>query len=89
MANQHDIIPGIATKTAAWDSLTQEQKDYASRLLAVRAGMIENIDQNIGKLIDHLKQTGEYDNTLIVFTSDNGGSEASSASGGHPTLQWG
>ncbi len=59
-----------------WDSLTQEQKDYASRILAVRAGMIENMDQNIGKVIDHLKQTGEYDNTLIVFTSDNGGSEA-------------
>ena len=38
--------------------------------------MIENMDQNIGKLIDHLKQTGQYDNTLIVFTSDNGGSEA-------------
>ena len=61
---------------APWDSLTQEQKDYASQLLAVPAGMIENMDQNIGKLIDHLKQSGRYGNTLIVFTSDNGGSEA-------------
>jgi arylsulfatase A-like enzyme len=59
-----------------WDSLTQEQKDYASRILAVRAGMIENLDQNVGRLIQYLKQVGEYDNTLIMFTSDNVGSEA-------------
>ena len=61
---------------AQWDSLTQEERDYATGILEVRAGMIENMDQNIGRLIDHLKQTGQYDNTLIVFTSDNGGSEA-------------
>ena len=59
-----------------WDSLTQEQRDYSSQILAVRAAMIEDMDSNIGRLIDHLKQTGEYDNTLIVFTSDNSGSEA-------------
>ena len=58
-----------------WNSLTQEQRDYAAQILAVRAAMIENMDDNIGRLIDHLKQSGEYDNTLIVFTSDNGGSE--------------
>ena len=59
-----------------WNSLTQEQRDYASKILAVRAAMIENMDHNVGRLIDHLKQTGEYDNTLIMFTSDNSGSEA-------------
>ena len=59
-----------------WDSLTQEERDYAVRLFSVRAGMIENMDQNIGRLVGYLKQTGEYDNTLIVFASDNGGSEA-------------
>ena len=59
-----------------WDSLTQEQRDYSAQILAVRAAMIEDMDRNIGKLIDYLKQIDEYDNTLIVFTSDNGGSEA-------------
>ncbi|MFZ0553992.1 MAG: arylsulfatase, partial [Nitrososphaeraceae archaeon] len=59
-----------------WDSLTQEQQNYSSQILAVRAAMIEDMDSNIGRVIDHLKQTGEYDNTLIVFTSDNSGSEA-------------
>ena len=70
-------LPQGQPPNEAWDSLSQEQRDYAVAILAVRAGMIENMDQNIGRLIDHLKQTGEYDNTLIVFTSDNGGSEAS------------
>ncbi|MGB9678236.1 MAG: sulfatase-like hydrolase/transferase, partial [Candidatus Ratteibacteria bacterium] len=39
----------------------------------VYAGMIENLDENIGKLIKSLKETGKYENTLIIFTSDNGG----------------
>jgi arylsulfatase A-like enzyme len=68
-------LPQRLPPNQPWDSLTQEQKNYASNILAIRAGMIENMDQNIGRLIQHLKQIGRYDNTLIVFTSDNGGSE--------------
>ena len=40
---------------------------------ATYAGMIENLDMNIGRVISHLKKTGKYDNTMIIFTSDNGG----------------
>lgn len=40
---------------------------------ATYAGMIENLDMNIGRMISHLKKTGKYDNTMIIFTSDNGG----------------
>ena len=40
--------------------------------MAVYAGMIEAMDFHIGRLIDHLKATGQYDNTLFIFTSDNG-----------------
>ena len=36
------------------------------------AAMVEHMDANIGKLIDHLKATNLYDNTLIIFLSDNG-----------------
>lgn len=39
----------------------------------IYAAMIYNLDWNIGRLIDALKETGQYDNTLIIFTSDNGG----------------
>ncbi len=37
------------------------------------AGMIENLDENIGRVINTLKETGKYENTIIIFTSDNGG----------------
>ena len=69
-------LPSGQPSNVPWDSLSEEEKEYAAKILAVRAAMIENMDQNIGRLIDHLKQTGQYDNTVIVFTSDNSGSEA-------------
>ncbi|UBM59716.1 sulfatase [Marinilongibacter aquaticus] len=50
-------------KKEGWNG--QENAQYAT--------MVENIDQNIGRLIDGLKSKGLYENTLIVFTSDNGG----------------
>jgi arylsulfatase len=34
--------------------------------------MVDNLDHNIGRLVDYLRQSGQYDNTLIVFMSDNG-----------------
>ncbi len=37
------------------------------------AAMIETLDENIGKVVKHLKKTGEWDNTITIFTSDNGG----------------
>jgi arylsulfatase len=36
------------------------------------AGMVDSIDVNVGRVVDYLKKTGEYDNTMIVFMSDNG-----------------
>jgi arylsulfatase len=58
-----------------WNTLSPIQKDYAARILAVHAAMIENLDKNIGRVVQYLKNTGQYDNTLIMFTSDNGTSE--------------
>lgn len=58
-----------------WDSLTPDEKTYRAKVLAVHAAMIDNMDYNIGKVIKYLKDNGEYDNTLIIFASDNAGSE--------------
>ena len=56
----------------AWEALTNEQRRQAARKMELYAAMIEYMDDQIGRLIDHLKKTGKYDNTLIIFLSDNG-----------------
>lgn len=56
-----------------WDSLSDEQRHRFARYMEVYAAAIDNVDQNFGRLVEHLKEIGEYDNTIIVFTSDNGG----------------
>lgn len=40
--------------------------------MEVYAAMLANMDHHIGRLIDHLKATGQYENTVVVFLSDNG-----------------
>jgi arylsulfatase A-like enzyme len=64
------------TTTGEWDALSEENKRYQAKRMAVYAGMIEAMDFHIGRLIEFLKQSGQYDNTIFIFTSDNG-SEAS------------
>ena len=57
-----------------WDSLTDKEKDDLSLEMAVYSAMIDRMDQNIGRLIDWLKENGEYENTAIMYISDNGAS---------------
>ena len=58
--------------TRSWESLTAQEQALFARHMAINAGMIEAMDHHIGRLIAHLKRTGQYDNTVFVFTSDNG-----------------
>lgn len=58
--------------TDDWEVLDDERKRYESKRMAVYAGMIEAMDANIGRLVEYLKSNGTYDNTIFVFTSDNG-----------------
>ncbi len=57
----------------AWDSIkdTDRKMDLARRM-AIFAAMVDRMDQQIGRVIDDLKANGEFENTLIIFTSDNG-----------------
>ncbi len=57
----------------AWNSLTDEQKTWEDMRMAVFAAMVDRMDRQIGRIVDHLEQTKQLDNTLIVFLSDNGG----------------
>ena len=58
--------------TDDWDNLSEEEKLYNDKRMAVYAGMVDAMDHHIGRLIQYLKESGQYDNTVIIFTSDNG-----------------
>jgi arylsulfatase len=45
---------------------------WEARRMAAYAAMIDRVDQELGRLLDDLKRSGELDNTLILFFSDNG-----------------
>mgnify|MGYP003671686957 FL=1 len=53
-----------------WETANQEFEDQR---MAVYAAMIDSMDQNIGRIMTTLKETGQLDNTLVLFLSDNGG----------------
>ena len=68
VGTQAAITPG----TLDWDSLPDDQKRYNARRMEVYAGMVEAMDMHIGRLMAYLQSIDEYENTLFVFTSDNG-----------------
>jgi arylsulfatase/uncharacterized sulfatase len=58
--------------TTDWNALSEVEKAYQARRMEVYAAMADAMDHHVGRLIAHLKATGEYDNTVFVFMSDNG-----------------
>jgi arylsulfatase len=65
MPPRHPMLP-------AWNSLSKEEKALSARGMEVYAGMVTNMDYHVGRVLDFLKDIGEYDNTIIFFLSDNG-----------------
>ena len=75
---QMGIIPVNAVLTRRheddpeWKDLSPVEKTVFARFMATYAGYIEHTDEQIGRLINYLKDAGKYDNTLIILMSDNG-----------------
>ncbi|MCI5191962.1 MAG: hypothetical protein D3915_02380 [Candidatus Electrothrix sp. AU1_5] len=72
-----DLLPATDTKAAGADPHGFSKnvyggKDYSAKEMAAYAAMIAILDENIGKLIQHLKDIDEYDNTVIFLHADNG-----------------
>ena len=65
-------LPDTNREVKSWESLSDSEKQVESRKMEIYAGMVDNLDKNIGRIIQYLKDIGEYENTLIVFMSDNG-----------------
>ena len=65
-------MPAFMFPDMEWE--TETDKEWDARAMAVHAAMVDLMDQSIGDLLDELEATGEIDNTLILFLSDNGAS---------------
>ena len=61
-----------AGRNPAWESLPEDRRRDLARRMAIYAAMVDRMDQQIGRVVDDLKAKGEWENTLLVFTSDNG-----------------
>ena len=55
-----------------WNTLSDAEKETESTRMEIYAAMLDRVDQNIGKVLDKLREQGRLDNTLIFFASDNG-----------------
>ncbi|OIN59952.1 arylsulfatase [Arsenicibacter rosenii] len=64
----------------SWEA--NPDKEWDARAMAVHAAMIDRMDQGIGRMIQTLRETGQLDNTLIIFLSDNGASPENCAAYG-------
>lgn len=70
----------------AWADLTPTEKTVFARFMATYAGFITHTDAQIGRLVQHLKDTGQFDNTLIVLMSDNGAASEAGQKGNFERL---
>jgi len=79
-----NLGPGEINRPIPWDSLTDQQKQFQSKKMAIHAAMVDRMDQEIGRLIVQLKEMRQFDNTLVMYSSDNGASaEIMVRDGGH------
>lgn len=65
LADQHSMIK-------PWNELSVEERAIEARGMEVYAGMLDAMDYHYGRVVNYLKDIGEYDNTVIIFLSDNG-----------------
>jgi arylsulfatase len=65
-------LPEPHSMLKSWDSLSKEEQALGSRGMEIYAGMVNNMDYHVGRIVNFLKDIGEYENTLVIFLSDNG-----------------
>ncbi|MCA9036775.1 MAG: arylsulfatase [Planctomycetaceae bacterium] len=66
--------PGEIFRPLPWNELTETQQEFQATKMAIHAAMVDRMDQEIGRVISQLKQMNAFENTLILFASDNGAS---------------
>ncbi|MBI4659003.1 MAG: arylsulfatase [Verrucomicrobia bacterium] len=66
--------PGEVNRPLPWRELTVTQRAFQSAKMAIHAAMVDRMDREIGQVLGQLKSMGAFDNTLVLFLSDNGAS---------------
>jgi len=66
--------PGEVNRPIPWSELTDEQRRFQATKMAIHAAMVDRMDQEIGRIIAQLKAMKAFENTMIMFASDNGAS---------------
>lgn len=68
-----DILgPGESRFAMPWETLTPVQRRFQASKMEIHAAMVERLDREIGRLVDHLRESGKLESTLLCFLSDNG-----------------
>lgn len=69
---RRQLGPGEVPYALRWFELTKEQQRFQAEKMRVYAAMVQRMDREIGRVITQLRRMRAYDNTLILFMSDNG-----------------
>lgn len=64
--------PMVGEMVKEWQDMDDSEKEHSARRMETYAAMVDLIDQNLARVVSHLEETGELDNTLVMFISDNG-----------------
>lgn len=62
----------VETIMKEWEAMSDDEKAISVRKMEVYSAMVEEMDRNIGRVLDNLEASGDLDNTFVVFMSDNG-----------------
>lgn len=65
-------LPDLHPSVTPWDSLSPDLQRIESRKMELYAGMLDNLDYHIGRLLEYLKRRDVLENTYVIFISDNG-----------------
>jgi len=62
----------VADGEPEWSEMSADEQALSARSMEIYAAMVDRMDQNIGRVVNYLTETGEIDNTVVIFMSDNG-----------------
>jgi arylsulfatase A-like enzyme len=66
--------PDEVNRPIPWDELTSDQQKFQAEKMAIHAAMVDRMDRDIGRVLEQIRKMGAWDNTIVMFLSDNGAS---------------